>query len=75
MLQLFGMPETATVGTALLPEDHDPQNIIRLKECGRPLLGVDIRIVNADGHPIDIGQLGEVLIRCEAVMAGYWEST
>lgn len=75
LLQLFGMTETATVGTALLPADHDPQNVIRLKSCGRPLPGVDIRIVNADGHPLDVGQSGEVLIRCEAVMAGYWNQS
>ncbi|MBR0899124.1 long-chain-fatty-acid--CoA ligase [Bradyrhizobium tropiciagri] len=72
LLQLFGMTETATVGTALLPSDHDPQNTIRLTSCGRPLPGVDIRIVASDGKPAQVGKAGEVRIRCGAVMAGYW---
>jgi len=72
LLQLFGMTETATVGTALLPSDHDPQNTVRLTSCGRPLPGVDIRVVDSDGKPADTGKSGEVRIRCDAVMAGYW---
>jgi acyl-CoA synthetase (AMP-forming)/AMP-acid ligase II len=72
LLQLFGMTETATVGTALLPSDHDPQNMARLTSCGRPLPGVDIRVVDSSGKPAETGKSGEVRIRCDAVMAGYW---
>lgn len=72
LLQLFGMTETATVGTALLPSDHDPQNVARLTSCGRALPGVDILVVDSGGNPAETGQSGEVRIRCDAVMAGYW---
>ncbi|MCK1394379.1 long-chain-fatty-acid--CoA ligase [Bradyrhizobium sp. 1] len=72
LLQLFGMTETATVGTALLPSDHDPQNTVRLTSCGRCLPGVEVRIIDSDGKPARTGKPGEVQIRCEAVMAGYW---
>lgn len=72
LLQLFGMTETATVGTALLPADHDPRNVARLGSCGRVLPGVDIQIVDACGKPVETGQSGEIQIRCGAVMSGYW---
>ncbi|WP_454644790.1 long-chain-fatty-acid--CoA ligase [Bradyrhizobium liaoningense] len=72
LLQLFGMTETATVGTALLPSDHDPQNTLRLTSCGRALPGVDVRVIKTDGSPAKPGESGEVHIRCAAVMAGYW---
>jgi acyl-CoA synthetase (AMP-forming)/AMP-acid ligase II len=72
MTQLFGMTETATVGTALLPADHDPDNPKLLTSCGRALPGVDVAVVRPDSSPAAVGESGEVVIRCEAVMAGYW---
>jgi acyl-CoA synthetase (AMP-forming)/AMP-acid ligase II len=72
MTQLFGMTETATVGTALLPVDHDPDNPKLLTSCGRAMPGVDIAVVRADKSQAAVGESGEVLIRCDAVMAGYW---
>jgi acyl-CoA synthetase (AMP-forming)/AMP-acid ligase II len=73
LVQLFGMTETCTIGTALLPEDHgDPDHPQRLSSCGRPLPGVEVRTVDADGRPLPSGESGEIVIRCPAVMAGYW---
>lgn len=73
LVQLFGMTETCTVGTALLPSDHESAaHPERLSSCGRPLPGVEVRVVRADGRPAVPGESGEILIRCPAVMAGYW---
>jgi acyl-CoA synthetase (AMP-forming)/AMP-acid ligase II len=73
LVQLFGMTETCTIGTALLPADHDPAaHPERLASCGRPLPGVELRVVDAQGGSAASGQSGEILIRCPAVMAGYW---
>ncbi len=73
MVQLFGMTETATVGTALLPADHDPNNSKLLTSCGRALPGVEVVVTRPDGSPAAVDESGEVVIRCDAVMAGYWK--
>lgn len=72
LVQLFGMTETATVGTALLPADHASGDAAMLSTCGRVLPGVELRVVRADGSAAGTGEPGEVRIRCGAVMAGYW---
>jgi long-chain acyl-CoA synthetase len=41
-------------------------------ECvGRPVPGVEIRVVDDDGRPVTSGEEGELLIRTPAVMDGY----
>ena len=72
LLQLFGMTETATVGTGLLPADHSGGDMARLTSCGRPLTGVEVRTVRADGKLAEPRESGEIQIRCGAVMLGYW---
>jgi long-chain acyl-CoA synthetase len=72
LLQLFGMTETATIGTMLAPADHDPAQPSRLASCGRPLPGVELCIVQLDGKPAAAGESGEILIRSPSVMKGYW---
>lgn len=71
-LQMFGMTETTTIGTALQPRDHDPARPERLTSCGQVLPGVDLRIVTLDGRDALPGESGEVHIRCAAVMKSYW---
>lgn len=72
LLQLFGMTETATIGTMLAPADHDPARPARLASCGRPLPGVEVRVVRLDEAPAGAGESGEILLRCPSVMKGYW---
>jgi malonyl-CoA/methylmalonyl-CoA synthetase len=39
---------------------------------GRPLPGVEVRIVGPDGPDVADGETGELLVRGPAVFAGYW---
>ena len=39
---------------------------------GRPLPGVQVRIVDADGLDTYIGDAGEILVRGDNVFVGYW---
>ena len=34
---------------------------------------VEVRIADAEGRPLPTGEIGEVLVRGDTVMAGYWE--
>ena len=39
---------------------------------GRPLPGVEVRIVGADGQDVPAGEPGQLLVRGPAVFDGYW---
>jgi acyl-CoA synthetase (AMP-forming)/AMP-acid ligase II len=39
---------------------------------GRPVPGVELRIVDDDGQPVTSGAVGRVLLRSGAAMLGYW---
>jgi long-chain acyl-CoA synthetase len=48
---------------------NDPRDF---PDCvGRPVPGVEIRVVDDDGAPVAQGEVGELLIRSEAAMDGY----
>jgi len=44
----------------------------RVGSFGRPIRGVDIAVVDADGAPVSVGAEGELLVRSASNMAGYW---
>ncbi|MFP4004998.1 MAG: long-chain-fatty-acid--CoA ligase, partial [Alphaproteobacteria bacterium] len=70
-IQFYGMTETNGVGTLLPPEDHDPAKG-KLRSCGRPWPGVEVKVVDANDREVPQGEVGEVVIRGEVVMKGYW---
>jgi long-chain acyl-CoA synthetase len=39
---------------------------------GRPIHGIEIAIVDADGAPVSVGTEGELVVRSASNMAGYW---
>jgi acyl-CoA synthetase (AMP-forming)/AMP-acid ligase II len=45
----------------------------RAGSCGRSFLGVEARVVADDGSAVEAGQPGEVIVRGDVVMAGYWQ--
>ena len=69
--QLYGLTETLGGGAMLTPDDHDPARG-KLRACGRPWPGHDLRVVHADGSIAEPGEVGEIQIRSKAVMKGYW---
>ena len=72
-VQGYGLTETSGAVTVLPAEDHDRARPELLRSCGRPLPGVELRIVDPEtGVDCEEGTVGEVLIRSAQVMAGYW---
>lgn len=72
MCQQYGMTETTGTIVALPPADHDPAGNERMKAAGKPLPGVDLKIVDDDGNVVPIGTVGEIVVRSDANTQGYW---
>lgn len=72
-IQAYGMTETTGTITILPPEDHDPAGNPKMRSAGRPLPGVEIRVVDEAGQDVPLGEVGEVVTRSSNNMAGYWK--
>jgi acyl-CoA synthetase (AMP-forming)/AMP-acid ligase II len=71
--QQYGMTETCGTIVYLPPEDHDPAGNERMRSAGRPMPGVEIRVVDPnDRHVVGPREIGEVETRSVANMVGYW---
>jgi len=46
----------------------------KLGSTGRPLAGVDVRIIDETGNPVGVGAVGEICVRGENVSPGYFEN-
>jgi acyl-CoA synthetase (AMP-forming)/AMP-acid ligase II len=68
--QAYGMTELAPIATLLSPSDHDDPTLAG--SAGRAAAHVDVRIVDPAGLDVPRGQVGEVAVRGDNVMLGYW---
>ena len=76
-MQVYGLTETTGATTMLEPSDHDPSgpNVHRLRSCGKPAPGVNIRIVDSStGKDMPTGEVGEIWVKAPTVMKGYWNN-
>jgi long-chain acyl-CoA synthetase len=75
-VQIYGQGETPMVATALsrghLADAAHPRHLARLASVGVAQTPVRVRVADADGHALPPGETGEVLVRGDTVMAGYW---
>ena len=73
-VQVYGLTETTGVVTMLMHEDHDvdgPRKHL-LRSCGKPSMGIELKIVDEKGKEVAAGDVGEIIIRSKQVMKGYW---
>ncbi|MDP2123079.1 MAG: fatty acid--CoA ligase [Parvibaculum sp.] len=70
-VQVYGLTETAGGATNLPPEAHDPARG-KLRSCGVPNPGMDVRVVDDKGESVPVGEVGEIVIRGGSIMKGYW---
>jgi acyl-CoA synthetase (AMP-forming)/AMP-acid ligase II len=68
--QAYGMTELSPVATLLTPADHDDPTLRR--SAGRAAPHTEVRIVDADDGEVPRGEVGEVIVRGDNVMLGYW---
>ena len=75
-VQGYGMTEVSPVLTALSAEDHriaeGPGDTTPLRSVGKPVMGVEVRIVDHNDRDVPVGQPGEIIGRGANVMKGYW---
>jgi acyl-CoA synthetase (AMP-forming)/AMP-acid ligase II len=76
LYQGYGLSESTSAVSGLLPSDHaDLARLdLRLTSCGRPLPGVRVRICRDDGGECADDEVGEICVRSDNVMAGYWRN-
>ena len=68
MFQGYGLTEAAPVISANSPESH------KLGSSGRIAPNLELTICDGEGRELPIGQQGEIVVRGENVMAGYWKN-
>lgn len=61
---------TETTGTISMCCFDDPPEVVA-RTCGRPIAGVEVRVVDDNGVEVTTGSPGEIWARGDNVMAGY----
>jgi long-chain acyl-CoA synthetase len=72
LLHVYGTTE-ATPITTLLPHEELIIDTPRVRSCGQPATGVEVRVVDSAGAEVKPGMVGEILVRSPSLMAGYWQ--
>jgi malonyl-CoA/methylmalonyl-CoA synthetase len=67
LLERYGMTEIGMALSNPLHGDRVPGSV------GRPLPGVEVRLVGEDGKPVSPGKAGEIEVRGSGVFAEYWD--
>jgi long-chain acyl-CoA synthetase len=67
VLEGYGLSETSPVASFNHPDMERKAGSI-----GVPVRGVEMRVLDDDGNDVDEGEVGEIAIRGDNVMKGYW---
>lgn len=70
MFQGYGLSEATPVISTNSPKYHWH----RFGSSGKILIPLDLKIVDEQGHELPHGEKGEIIIRGENVMVGYWKN-
>jgi acyl-CoA synthetase (AMP-forming)/AMP-acid ligase II len=76
--QVYGMTESGGPGCILHQHQHildgPPDVVRRLNSAGQPMTGCDVRVRRPDGSDCAAGERGEIVIKSEGLMSGYWQN-
>jgi long-chain acyl-CoA synthetase len=77
-VQIYGQGESPMTITALsraqLADDRHPRWAERIESVGVAQTLVEVRVVDGAGDELPAGATGEVVVRGDTVMAGYWRN-
>ncbi len=68
MLQGYGLSEAAPVISGNTEKKH------KLGSSGHIVRNLDLKICDEDGNEVPVGEKGEIVVRGENVMKGYWKN-
>jgi long-chain acyl-CoA synthetase len=79
LAQIYGQGESPMTITSLakrrFPKEGEPRFAERLASVGMPFGIVDVRVVDGAGAALLPGEAGEILVRGDSVMRGYWDDS
>ena len=74
--QIYGQGEAPMTCAAMPKWEHhvggDAKSLRRLASAGREMPAVQVRIVDEDDRPVAPNAPGEIVVRSDLVMTGYW---
>jgi acyl-CoA synthetase (AMP-forming)/AMP-acid ligase II len=76
LTQNYGLTEAMMTCTRLTPQEHfldGASGDLRLGTIGRPYSFVEVELRDSDGKAVGPGEIGEITIRAEHMMEGYWQ--
>ena len=78
LAQIYGQGEVPMTISTLSKEDiadrDHPRWRERLGSAGKPYACVEVMVADNTGRPVKQGAPGEILVRGDVVMAGYWQN-
>jgi long-chain acyl-CoA synthetase len=78
LAQIYGLGESPMTITTLSRHDvadrRHPRWIERLASAGRPYASVEVMVTDHEDRLLPPGETGEILVRGDVVMAGYWRN-
>jgi long-chain acyl-CoA synthetase len=78
LVQIYGQGESPMTITVNARANHantaHPRYRERLASVGRPFTGLEVRVADDADRDVAVGEIGEILVRGDTVMAGYWRN-
>ncbi|MBI2959996.1 MAG: AMP-binding protein [Betaproteobacteria bacterium] len=78
LAQIYGQGESPMTITAMSKAIHadigNPRYEQRLASVGQGFTGVEVIVADSSDRPLPAGETGEILVRGDPVMRGYWEN-
>lgn len=78
LLQYYALTEAGGVASVLHKFVHmeamNGENVGRLRSAGQAHFGCDIQLRRPDGHRCESDEEGEIWLRSQAMMSGYWNN-
>ena len=76
LAQIYGQGETPMTITALSKQQHAeswcPHWRDHMQSVGTPRTDVEVRVVDDEDNELPVGEIGEIVVRGDVVMVGYW---
>jgi acyl-CoA synthetase (AMP-forming)/AMP-acid ligase II len=77
-VQIYGQGESPMTITGLsmsmIRDENHPRRSEILASVGTERTDVEVRVFDAEDSPLPVGEIGEVVVRGDVVMQGYWKN-